>query len=340
MIEENEQSKKNEKKTDSSDEMIDSFFGSHSFDETSDNQTNTNNYNETEKLVDKILQETPQDEDKQNELKPMVDIKENDSSKVPPVPSVEQLNALDNNDQKKTDEHFFTPNDKEEIFEIDKPKDPVVPNKKKTENKQKKDFHRPRENKKKSGAKRFSFNLPKINIKLKKKKTDGEKTNKAKPIQPEKQKKSLLKQKKPVEENKESTNASGRIHGVSQIVEKDPQKQKHVKTKRTEQHQPKEKKSFFDSKNKSLNPFKKKIDSKNEETERSNTPLQFNENEQNQKIKTSSKEDGTVDEEVIQLLKITDDLLGKLPEDVIEEFSQSEDFSLYEKVMKKYEIVK
>ncbi|MBS3778644.1 MAG: hypothetical protein KGY50_05090, partial [Candidatus Thermoplasmatota archaeon] len=48
----------------------------------------------------------------------------------------------------------------------------------------------------------------------------------------------------------------------------------------------------------------------------------------------------TIDEDVIHLLKITDELLGKLPEDVIEDFSQSDDFILYEKVMKKYDIIK
>ena len=43
-----------------------------------------------------------------------------------------------------------------------------------------------------------------------------------------------------------------------------------------------------------------------------------------------------LDEDVIKVLLITDDLLGNLPEDVIEKFAQSEDFKLYEKVMSKY----
>jgi hypothetical protein len=47
-----------------------------------------------------------------------------------------------------------------------------------------------------------------------------------------------------------------------------------------------------------------------------------------------------IDEEVLKLLAITDELLGKLPEDVISEFAASEDFILYEKVMKKYNILK
>jgi hypothetical protein len=46
----------------------------------------------------------------------------------------------------------------------------------------------------------------------------------------------------------------------------------------------------------------------------------------------------TLDEEVKRVLRITDELLGKLPEDVIDNFAQSEDFTLYEKVLMKYKI--
>ena len=48
----------------------------------------------------------------------------------------------------------------------------------------------------------------------------------------------------------------------------------------------------------------------------------------------------SIDQEVIKLLAITDDLLGKLPEDVINEFASSEDFQLYKKVMNRYQIGK
>jgi len=44
------------------------------------------------------------------------------------------------------------------------------------------------------------------------------------------------------------------------------------------------------------------------------------------------------DEEMRQVLKSLDELLGKLPEDIIEEFSKSDSFRLYEKLMKKYKI--
>jgi hypothetical protein len=42
------------------------------------------------------------------------------------------------------------------------------------------------------------------------------------------------------------------------------------------------------------------------------------------------------DEDLIKVLLMTDELLGKLPEKVIDEFSQSKEFTLYEKVLSKY----
>jgi len=41
-------------------------------------------------------------------------------------------------------------------------------------------------------------------------------------------------------------------------------------------------------------------------------------------------------EELRRVLKKLDELLGKLPEDVVKEFSASEDFAVYERVLKKY----
>jgi len=45
-----------------------------------------------------------------------------------------------------------------------------------------------------------------------------------------------------------------------------------------------------------------------------------------------------IDEDVRKLLRITDELLGKLPEEVIEEFATSDDFVLYQKIMNKFQI--
>lgn len=46
------------------------------------------------------------------------------------------------------------------------------------------------------------------------------------------------------------------------------------------------------------------------------------------------KEKG-IDKETKEVLKITDELLAKLPDDVIKDFVKSKDFELYKKVMEK-----
>lgn len=50
------------------------------------------------------------------------------------------------------------------------------------------------------------------------------------------------------------------------------------------------------------------------------------------------EEEPPLDEDVRKVLKIADDLLEKLPENVIDEFATSDDFVLYEKVITKYKI--
>lgn len=72
------------------------------------------------------------------------------------------------------------------------------------------------------------------------------------------------------------------------------------------------------------------------------TDLDMNtkESEQNPLEQKIHYQDGIVDQDVLKLLAITDDLLGKLPEDVISDFASSEDFKLYKKVMDKYNIGK
>jgi hypothetical protein len=45
-----------------------------------------------------------------------------------------------------------------------------------------------------------------------------------------------------------------------------------------------------------------------------------------------------VDADIQQVLRITDNLLGNLPEEKIRQFAQSKDFQLYEKVLTKYKI--
>ena len=55
-------------------------------------------------------------------------------------------------------------------------------------------------------------------------------------------------------------------------------------------------------------------------------------------VKEEELESTLLDEDVKKLLVITDNLLGELPEEVIDKFAQSEDFELYSKVFQKYKI--
>ena len=54
--------------------------------------------------------------------------------------------------------------------------------------------------------------------------------------------------------------------------------------------------------------------------------------------KGMEKEDSILDEDIKKILLMTDNLLGNLPEEVIDEFVKSKDFALYEKVINKYKI--
>jgi flagellar biosynthesis/type III secretory pathway M-ring protein FliF/YscJ len=51
--------------------------------------------------------------------------------------------------------------------------------------------------------------------------------------------------------------------------------------------------------------------------------------------KENQRSSGIIDEDVKKVLKMVDDLLEKLPDDIIEQFTKSEDFKLYKKVIEK-----
>jgi len=54
--------------------------------------------------------------------------------------------------------------------------------------------------------------------------------------------------------------------------------------------------------------------------------------------KDVEKENPLFDEDIKKVLEITDNLLGKLPDEVIDEFIKSKDYELYEKIINKYKI--
>ena len=43
-----------------------------------------------------------------------------------------------------------------------------------------------------------------------------------------------------------------------------------------------------------------------------------------------------MDKDIRRVLSIVDDLLGQLPDEVIDEFAKSKDFEIYERVISKY----
>ncbi len=45
-----------------------------------------------------------------------------------------------------------------------------------------------------------------------------------------------------------------------------------------------------------------------------------------------------IDEDLKRLLRVLDQLLGQLPEDIISKFSSSEDFALYERILDRMKI--
>ena len=55
---------------------------------------------------------------------------------------------------------------------------------------------------------------------------------------------------------------------------------------------------------------------------------------QNQRTQTTPEPD----DDLVKFLQLTDQLLGQLPEDVIDRFAHSDDFELYEKVMARYHV--
>ena len=55
-----------------------------------------------------------------------------------------------------------------------------------------------------------------------------------------------------------------------------------------------------------------------------------------QKETVTKNENPYLDADVEKLLPIIDQLLEKLPDDVVDEFAQSDNFALYEKVVNKY----
>jgi hypothetical protein len=341
MIEEYNHKKNRKEDNKSSVEMIDSFFGSDS-EKKRNNQEKLTNFKETEKMIDKILQDNDSMNQHNESLEPTVEISEKDT----PNPSDNEKELAKNQYENNNFQQVKKDLKKEEIFEIDKPKtDKPTDNRKINSDKKRKHTTKKLTNNLKDkkqnndGKIKFSFNFPKFNFKFAKKNEKQKKVTQSKKAHlNEKQKDTSFQQsqKPPVNTPKQS----GRMHGISEIKKEEQITQK----KQSEPDDKKRKKKISRISNKSINIFRKNTGEKTKESIESqktnqNLTSQEEHNKTNQKPEPNETS-STIDDDIIQLLKITDDLLGKLPDEVIEEFSQSEDFALYEKVMKKYEILK
>lgn len=104
-----------------------------------------------------------------------------------------------------------------------------------------------------------------------------------------------------------------------------------------------EKKPFFKDKSSEKKPFTLFKKEKAEANEKSDSEQKMPHTEvvtegKEETIQMNQNYSNAVDEDLIKFLKVADDLLGKLPEHVINEFASSEDFALYQKIMEKYKI--
>jgi hypothetical protein len=112
--------------------------------------------------------------------------------------------------------------------------------------------------------------------------------------------------------------------------EKEKQKKLKAKTALAEQ---KEKERLKKLEEKKKQKAKSKAEKKTSKISKEEPKINI---KHNINLKENSSEVLSMDEDVIKFLKIADDLLEKLPDDVIDEFAKSKDFEVYERVINKY----
>ncbi len=166
-----------------------------------------------------------------------------------------------------------------------------------------------------------------------------------------------LKLKKKEREKKKKLKAKEQLKAekLERIKEDKKTKEEKLKEKTTKKKETKPKKTvaekksglFFGkndnkkSKDKKLKKKAKKLKKKNEKL-RSKEEIKKEKTSKEESFDSKKEMDALVlkekllDEDVKKLLPIIDNLLEKLPDEVIDEFAQSDDFELYEKVMTKY----
>lgn len=175
---------------------------------------------------------------------------------------------------------------------------------------------------------------------------EGEKTEKEKEI--ELKKMEMQKQKEEQLKNKETKKLEKQKHKELEKLEKEKrieeqikniekekaekQRKKELEKLEKEKQKELERKKKEEEKSKSKEPDKKDVESIAEEEPEETPPTM----DKFVKVDEEKEEKPHLDDEVEKLIPIIDELLEKLPDEVIDEFAQSEDFVLYEKVVTKY----
>ena len=113
---------------------------------------------------------------------------------------------------------------------------------------------------------------------------------------------------------------------------KEAKKQKKLKAK-TALAEQKEKERLKKLEEKEKQKAKSKAEKKTSKTSKEEPKINI---KHNINLKENTSEVLSMDEDVIKFLKIADDLLEKLPDDVIDKFAKSKDFEIYERVINKY----
>ena len=117
MAEEIELFKKQKKEKQSSTDKIDSFFDSHKFDNEQFNEQKQNDYNETEQLIDKLIDNKSSPTKQDESLSPSVEIVKKNHEHT----FEEHKEITSDHDDLQKWNPVFESHEKEEIFELDPP---------------------------------------------------------------------------------------------------------------------------------------------------------------------------------------------------------------------------
>jgi hypothetical protein len=187
-------------------------------------------------------------------------------------------------------------------------------------------------------SKKETANLKEQKTKNKKQKIISKTQNKGTKVITTKKKKSKKKKKELGEKAKLETKKK-RLEAKHALKEekrkkKEAERQKKLKMKTTEKKKESVKNLLFSKKSDKI--FSKTEKKKTGIFTKKEKPSLLATKHLHSRKKNLEQEQSVLDDDIRKVLLITDNLLEKLPEDVIDEFVQSDDFSLYEKVISKY----